>query len=394
MRFGIAKDRWTTLFGVLVLWVAGTTVLSTGPFFSDLAPAWAADQNTPPLTKIVVKGAKTPPTDTKTPSAEEKTSSAEDMTPSTTAKTPTAEEKTPTLGEKSPSADEKTTGVTENASNKKIPDKKGAADKGAGQKTIQEKKIVEKKDVANDDREILDDEKIIDAERNVGDKGGANNGPAPEASFLTWLCQSLGTRYIVIFLIITFNAMALIVMILFGMRRKYICPDDLAAAFEVKLNEKKYQEAYELAKADHSFLGKVLAAGMSKLSDGYEESLRSMQEVGEEQNMRLEQRNSYIALIAQIGPMFGLLGTVDGMVMAFDVIAHSNVTPKPSELAQGIGTALVTTVVGLWIAIPCIAFFHIVRNRLSRQVGEVGAVSGNLMKRFSGIQIATKKIEK
>ena len=38
--------------------------------------------------------------------------------------------------------------------------------------------------------------------------------------------------------------------------------------------------------------------------------------------------------------------------MAFDVIAHSNVTPKPSELAQGIGTALVTTVVGLWIAIP------------------------------------------
>ena len=96
----------------------------------------------------------------------------------------------------------------------------------------------------------------------------------------------------------------------------------------------------------------MLAAGMSKLSDGYDAAMEAMQEVGEEQNMKLEQRNGYIALIAQIGPMFGLLGTVDGMVMAFDVIARSNVTPKPSELAQGIGTALVTTVVGLWIAIP------------------------------------------
>jgi biopolymer transport protein ExbB len=70
------------------------------------------------------------------------------------------------------------------------------------------------------------------------------------------------------------------------------------------------------------------------------------------------------------------------------------VTPKPSELAQGIGTALVTTVVGLWIAIPCIAFYHIVRNRLTRLVGEVGVVSGNLMKRFAGVQVAAKKAEK
>ena len=208
---------------------------------------------------------------------------------------------------------------------------------------------------------------------------------------MTWLYKSLGTRYVVIFLIITFNAVALIVMIVLGLRRNVICPEELATAFEAKLNEKQYQEAYELAKQSRSFLGKVLAAGMSRLSDGYDESLRAMQEVGEEQNMKLEQRNGCIALIAQIGPMFGLLGTVDGMVMAFDVIAHSNVTPKPSELAQGIGTALVTTVVGLWIAIPLIAFYQIIRNRLTRLILEAGAVSGNLMKRFATIQVPAKK---
>jgi biopolymer transport protein ExbB len=225
----------------------------------------------------------------------------------------------------------------------------------------------------------------------AGDKAAADASPPAKESFLGWLYHSLGLRYVVIFLIITFNAVALVVMILLALRRECICPDDLAIAFETKLNEKKYQEAYELAKADKSFLAKVLTAGMSKLSEGYPAAIGAMEEVGEEQNLKLEQRNGYIALIAQIGPMFGLLGTVDGMVMAFDVIAHSNVTPKPSELAQGIGTALVTTVVGLWIAIPMIAFYHIVRNRTTRLVMEAGTVSGNLMKRFDATQAASKK---
>lgn len=228
------------------------------------------------------------------------------------------------------------------------------------------------------------------AENVAGDKTGADATPAKE-SFLGWLYRSLGLRYVVIFLIITFNAVALVVMIVLAIRRECICPDDLALAFEAKLNEKKYQEAYELAKADKSFLAKVLTAGMAKLSEGYPAAISAMEEVGEEQNLKLEQRNGYIALIAQIGPMFGLLGTVDGMVMAFDVIAHSNVTPKPSELAQGIGTALVTTVVGLWIAIPMIAFYHIVRNRATRLVMEAGTISGNLMKRFDSVQTSVKK---
>ncbi len=180
-------------------------------------------------------------------------------------------------------------------------------------------------------------------------------------------------------------------MIVLGMRRNSICPDDLAAAFEAKLNQKQYQDAFELAKSDKSFLGKVLAAGMSKITEGHDAVHESMQEVGEEQNLKMEQRNGYIALIAQIGPMFGLLGTVDGMVMAFDVIAHTPTTPKPSELAMGIGTALVTTIVGLWIAIPLMVFYHIVRNRLARMVIEVGVVSSNLMKRFEASPASTKK---
>jgi biopolymer transport protein ExbB len=83
--------------------------------------------------------------------------------------------------------------------------------------------------------------------------------------------------------------------------------------------------------------------------------------------------------------MFGLLGTVDGMVKAFSVIAHSTVSPKPYELAAGVMTALVTTLVGLWLAIPAILAFNILRNRIQRLVLEVGIVSENLMSRFQNV---------
>jgi len=209
-------------------------------------------------------------------------------------------------------------------------------------------------------------------------------------NFLLWLYHSLKVRYVIIFLILSFNAVSLIVMLVLALRRIHFCPDDLLAVFESKLNAEQYQEAYNLVKGDESLLGRVLAAGMAKLSEGYDAALEAMQEVGEAHNMKLEQRNGYVALIAQIGPMFGLLGTVDGMVMAFDAIATKNVTPKPSELAVGIGTALVTTIVGLWLAIPLMVFYHVARNRLTRLVTEVATVSGNLMKRFSTIQISLK----
>lgn len=226
------------------------------------------------------------------------------------------------------------------------------------------------------------------------EEGGEDAATTPtepaKKSVLRWFYESLGITYSVAFLVISFNLVALIVMNILAARRDSIVPAALVESFESHLNEKRYQEAYELAKGDDSMLGHVLAAGMAKLSGGYDEAMKAMQEVGEEENMKMEQRLNYVALCGQIAPMFGLLGTVDGMVRAFNKIASMNVTPKPSELAEGIGTALVTTMVGLWIAIPAIAFHHIMKNRFQKLVLEVGMVSEDLMKRFSGTQ-ATKK---
>ena len=201
-------------------------------------------------------------------------------------------------------------------------------------------------------------------------------------SYLVWMYNALGIRYTIAFLAISFTFVALIVMIVLSFRRDSICPAHLVESFEAHLNEKRYQEAYELAKNDDSFLGLVLSAGLQRLSQGYEHAIEAMQEVGEEETMKLEHRLSYVAMIGSIAPMVGLLGTVDGMVIAFSVIANSAQTPKPSDLAKGISTALVTTLVGLVISIPAIMFLGFMKNRLARMTLEVGILSEGLMSRF------------
>jgi biopolymer transport protein ExbB len=228
--------------------------------------------------------------------------------------------------------------------------------------------------------ELVDEEA---ADEGPADAAAADEGePAPTDNWLAWGYRALGLGYSLVFLSLSFTLVALLVMNFLAARRENVCPVHLIEGFENHLNEKQYQEAYDLAKNDESFLGQVLSAGLAKLSTGYAQSIEAMQEVGEEENMKMEHRLSYIALIGTISPMVGLLGTVHGMISSFSVIANSPTTPKASDLAKGISTALFTTLIGLMIAIPAVAFYNIMKNQVSRLVLEVGIVSEGLMSRF------------
>ncbi len=243
-------------------------------------------------------------------------------------------------------------------------------------------------DAPSDEPEVVDD---------AAAKGAAASGVAQPAqdetaeqteepkNMLEVGLEALGYMYGLIFLGLSFTLVALLVMNLLTARRDSVCPTALVDNFERHLDEKQYQEAYELAKNDDSFLGQVLSAGLAKLSSGYPQAIEAMQEVAEEENMKLDHRLSYMALIGTISPMVGLLGTVQGMIASFQVIATRTGTPPPSELAKGISTALFTTLVGLIIAIPAIAAYNILKNRIARLVLEVGIVSEGLMGRFENV---------
>jgi len=202
-------------------------------------------------------------------------------------------------------------------------------------------------------------------------------------NFLTWMVDALGFFWMTVFAGLSVVMVALIMMNLMQVRRDVLLPNDFVEDFEGKLNGKDFQGAYDLARNDDSFVARVLAAGMGRLSRGYPEAMEGMQEAGEDENMALEHRLSYLALIGTVAPMLGLMGTVQGMIASFDKIATSPSTPKPAELADGISTALFTTLIGLGIAVPAMIFYSILRNRIQRLVLEIGMVSEGLMSRFS-----------
>lgn len=214
-----------------------------------------------------------------------------------------------------------------------------------------------------------------------GDSGGGGG----DVSLLDWVLKSMGWLYLIVFLSLSFTLVSLGVMNVLMLRRDKIVPFELVERFESHLDAKEYQEAYEMTKVDESFLGQVLSAGLGKLSAGYAQAIEAMQEVGEEEDMKIEHRLSYLSLIGTIAPMIGLFGTVDGMIRSFRVIATSETAPKPKELADGISSALFTTLAGLMVAIPAIAVFTILKNRASRMTLEVGILSEGLMSRFQAV---------
>lgn len=222
-----------------------------------------------------------------------------------------------------------------------------------------------------------------DAAPATTDDASSEDVPPPPESFLAMLIRANGWVFGPIFLVLSVVLVALVLINTMQIRRDNLIPASFVEEFEQKLASKDYQGAYEFARSDDSFVARVLAAGLSRLNRGYEEAVEGMQEVGEEENMSIDHRLSYLALIGTISPMLGLLGTVTGMVAAFQVIARSTTQPKPAELADGISTALVTTLEGLVIALPAMIAYSLLRNRAQRYVLEVGMVSDGLMQRFS-----------
>ncbi|MEM7478763.1 MAG: MotA/TolQ/ExbB proton channel family protein [Planctomycetota bacterium] len=225
----------------------------------------------------------------------------------------------------------------------------------------------------------------------AGNGGGAAEGgdddpdnPKAPSNLLVWTFYALGIPYTVVFFALSITLLTLIVMNILASRQDNICPPDLIEGVEQQLAEGNPQEAAELIRTDDSFLGQVVASGLSKLDRGHAPAIEAMQEVGEEETMKMDHNLSYMALIGNISPMIGLFGTVQGMIAAFRTIATSGTTPKPGELAMDISTALFTTLAGLAIAIPAIAVYNILRNRVQRLTLQVGVTSEELLERFEG----------
>lgn len=154
------------------------------------------------------------------------------------------------------------------------------------------------------------------------------------------------------------------------LRRSELIPDGLGDEVRQLLLDSKTDEASEACRQKPSLLAFVLLNGISELPYGWTSVEKALEDALAEQSARLYRKAEYLSVIGNIAPMVGLLGTVFGMILAFQRVAESQGTASASELAEGIYQALVTTVGGLIVAIPSLGAFAVLRNRLDQLVAE------------------------
>lgn len=179
-------------------------------------------------------------------------------------------------------------------------------------------------------------------------------------------------------LAIYFLFVALLVWLALDVRGGAMMPFDFIETFEDAMNKRRYKEAFEMAKADNSMIGKVMTAGMTRLQHGLQEARDAALAMIESLRARKEHVISYVAIIGTLGPLIGLVGTVSGMISSFSELGRGG-TPDPSKLAAGISHALNATLVGIFLsclAIPAYSFF---KNRLSRVTIDASLMADDLL---------------
>ena len=147
--------------------------------------------------------------------------------------------------------------------------------------------------------------------------------------------------------------------------------------------EKKYDEAASLCLKRETSLSMVLFSVLNKVNDTRENAERSLQEALLREQPKLERRMGLLAAMGTIAPLLGLLGTVTGIITLFTVITEVG-TNDARVLAGGISEALVTTEMGLVIAIPVMILHGLLSEKIEKITSELYVQSTSLMNKVFG----------
>lgn len=194
--------------------------------------------------------------------------------------------------------------------------------------------------------------------------------------------EILGSLIIWFLLLLSFLSVGLIGHAALSNQRKSILPDGMVEEAHGMLQSGKHRELMDLLGNDQSFFSRILHAGLSDAPHGYSSVIRSLEQTSDELTTDRLRQVEYLNVLGQVSPMIGLFGTVYGMILAFHAIVVAGGSANPVLLATGIGTALTTTFWGLVVAIPALAGYAIVRNKIDSLTTEATLVAEELLNQF------------
>ncbi len=98
-----------------------------------------------------------------------------------------------------------------------------------------------------------------------------------------------------------------------------------------------------------------------------------------EASARIQVRTAYLGTIANVSTLMGLFGTIVGLIQSFEALGSASAQQRSALLASGISTAMNTTMLGLFVAIPCMVAYSYLMNKTNRLVGEIERSAARMM---------------
>ena len=162
------------------------------------------------------------------------------------------------------------------------------------------------------------------------------------------------------------------------LRRRHLLPERLLRGVTRAWQRGEFEAARRLCQQHDVPLARILRAGLLKVKEGPQEVERAIEATGSHEVGVLESNLRFLGAISNIAPMLGFLGTVTGLITAFNVIAVQG-TGDPKLMADGVSEALITTEFGLFVGIPALGAYHYLRGKVDRLLHEMEAITLELL---------------
>jgi len=166
-------------------------------------------------------------------------------------------------------------------------------------------------------------------------------------------------------------AFAIVIERAYHLYKARIDTKDFMNNVDITIKRNRIAEAIKICDKTPGPIAHIVKAGIMKHDRSRQEIREAIEDAGHQEVPRLEKNISLLATIAHISPLLGLLGTVTGMVRAFQIIQEKSASfnpVSPGDLAGGIWEALLTTVAGLIVAIPTIVAYNYLVSRVEEFV--------------------------
>lgn len=168
-----------------------------------------------------------------------------------------------------------------------------------------------------------------------------------------------------IILALSVTGLTLIIQGFIKNRASVFLPEESTNQIRELIGQKKFKELIDFTETDPSFASKALNPAL-KRAPSFSSMKEAMETAIGEQTAEQFRKIEYLNIIGNLGPLLGLLGTVLGMMAAFDAMNKAGGNANPAQLAGGISKALAHTFLGLFLAVPCLAAFGVLRTMVDR----------------------------